>query len=110
MGYTYHVRKALIYVEEHYQEDISLQTAAEYLELNKCYFCTIFKTEMGENFQSYLNQVRIEKGKALLKRGNMPMTDVAASIGYNSQSYFNNVFKRATGVTPRKFREQQYEY
>ena len=107
MNYSYHVRKAIHYVGEHYHEDITLATVAEYLGLNKCYFCTMFKSETGENFSNFLNQVRIDKGKELLTAGNLSMVDVAFSVGYSSQSYFNNVFKKNTGTTPRKFRDMQ---
>ncbi len=57
------------------------------------------------NFNSYLNKVRIERSKSLLLSDKIRLIDVSGLVGFEDQSYFSNVFKRITGVTPGKFRE-----
>ena len=60
---------------------------------------------MGISFSTYLNQVRIEKSKELLKNKQHKIIDVAIMVGFEDQSYFTKVFKRVTGVSPNHYRE-----
>jgi len=60
---------------------------------------------MDCRFMAYLNKIRIEKGRHLLKNTDIPLVDIAGLVGYEDQSYFTKVFKRLTGVSPGKYRE-----
>ena len=71
------------------------------------YFSKVFKEEMKENFNSYLNRVRIEMSKKLLSDDTMALIDVSNSVGYEDQSYFSKVFKKLVGVSPGKYRESR---
>ena len=62
------------------------------LNINKCYFCSVFKKETGSTFINYLNNYKIEKSKELLKNPNISLLDVSLSVGYNNQSYFDPTF------------------
>ncbi|MDU5263065.1 MAG: helix-turn-helix transcriptional regulator, partial [Clostridium celatum] len=76
------------------------------LNVNKCYFCSVFKKEVGSTFINYLNNYKIEKSKELLKNPNISLLDVSLSVGYNNQSYFSTVFKKITSKTPLEFRDE----
>jgi len=76
------------------------------LNINKCYFCSIFKKETGLTFINYLNSYKIEKSKELLKNTNLSLLDIALSVGFNNQSYYSTVFKKITCKTPLEFREE----
>jgi YesN/AraC family two-component response regulator len=65
----------------------------------------VFKEEMNYYFNDYLNFTRVEKSKALLLTERISLVDVAEAVGFYDQSYFNKVFKKITGVTPKKFKE-----
>lgn len=103
--YSFHVRKAMNYTEKNYTEPLTLQFISEYLNLNKCYFCNLFKNETGKTYSKFLNEVRIEKSKYLLENTNLSMLEVALSIGYNNQNYYTMAFKKITGTTPIKYRD-----
>ena len=73
--------------------------------MSPTYFSKLFSEEMGCRFTAYLNKVRVEKSKLLLKGSGIPLVDIAGLVGYEDQSYFTKVFKRVTGVSPGKYRE-----
>ncbi|MCL2517836.1 MAG: AraC family transcriptional regulator, partial [Oscillospiraceae bacterium] len=98
--------KAVSYITANYMHKISLEDLADYIYLSPSYLCKIFKEEMKTNFSSYLNKVRIEKSKILLLSEQLSITEIAILVGFCDQSYFNKVFKKLTGVTPKNFREK----
>lgn len=103
--YTYHVKKAIDYIYENYEKPLTLDYMAKYLGLNKCYFCKLFRLETGKTFSRFLNEVRIKKSKELLLNTNLSILDIALTVGYNNQNYYNMSFKKLTGVTPLKYRQ-----
>jgi len=104
--YSFHIRKAIEYTRENYKEALNLKNVAGHLELNKCYFCNLFKKETKKTYSEFLNEVRIENSKCLLMNTNLSILDVALSVGYNNQNYYNMTFKRLTGTTPLKYRNK----
>lgn len=103
--YNYHVTKAKAYIEQNYQEPLTLQEVADYLGINKSYFCTIFKKVMKQSFCTYTNNFRIEKSKDFLINTNDSILDIALATGFSSSSYFNNIFKKTVGLTPVEYRQ-----
>jgi YesN/AraC family two-component response regulator len=99
------MQKALKYINARYAEEITLDEVAGSVFLSPTYFSKLFSEEMGCRFTAYLNKVRIEKSKLLLKGTDIPLVDVAGLVGYEDQSYFTKVFKRVTGLSPGKYRE-----
>lgn len=99
------VNHAIKYIEKNYAHEISIDDICKELNVNKCYFCSVFKKEIGSTFINYLNNYKIEKSKELLKNPNISLLDVSLSVGYNNQSYFSTVFKKITSKTPLEFRD-----
>lgn len=99
------VRLAVDYIRNHYNEDISLEMIAGKVFVNPAYFSQLFKKEMGCGFNDYLNNLRIENAKILLKQPFLKVNEVADMVGYNSIAYFNRIFKKYIGVTPSEYRE-----
>ena len=100
------VNHAIKYIEKNYAHEISIDDICKELNVNKCYFCSVFKKEIGSTFINYLNNYKIEKSKELLKNPNISLLDVSLSVGYNNQSYFSTVFKKITSKTPLEFRDE----
>ena len=98
------IDKATRYIEENYQNDISLDDIANHVSLSKIYFCTYYKQHTGESFTSTLNRIRIEKAKELLLRSDITVSTLHELVGYKSLRYFYRVFKEHTGLTPNKYR------
>ena len=94
------------FIKEHLSEKLTLDQAAEQVYLSKSYFCRIIKDELGCTFTEYVNRLRIERSKALLRSTGISIAEVACAVGFDDQSYFTRIFKRQTGIAPGKFREQ----
>lgn len=93
------------YVEDNYDRNLKLEDVASYFHLNKCYFCSVLKKELGKTFSQIVNEVRIEKSKELLRETSLSTLSIALSVGFNNQNYFNMTFKKLTGVTPLQYRK-----
>ncbi len=98
------VTKALQFINKNYKEKISLKDIETNLHVNSSYFSTLFKQEMGITFTDYLNSLKIEHACQLLSGTNLSIIDVSLSTGFDDQSYFTKVFKKAKGMTPKAYR------
>lgn len=99
------IKKSIAYINDHYNQDISLDMVAEHVGLNPAYFSTLFKKETGVNFSTYLLNHKIDNAKLLLANSNLSLINIAIEVGFDNQSYFSNVFKKATGMTPKQYRQ-----
>ncbi|MDD4772626.1 MAG: AraC family transcriptional regulator [Eubacteriales bacterium] len=99
--------RAVSYIRNNYMHKISLNDVADHIYLSPSYLSRIFKEEMKTSFNGFLNSVRIEKSKILLLSEQLSIIEVSELVGFSDQSYFNKVFKKITGLTPNKFREQK---
>jgi AraC-like DNA-binding protein len=97
------------YIDAHYNHNISLEDLSEIVYVSPYHLSHIFKMRMGISPIQYLISVRIEKAKAMLKGTNMSIAEISCAIGYPHANYFNEIFKRATGVTPGRFRKSASE-
>ncbi|WP_164545579.1 helix-turn-helix domain-containing protein [Paenibacillus albus] len=98
------IAKTVQYVQDRFNEEISLQQIAEYLELSPNYLSVLFKKELQLNFTEYLNRIRLEKAKELLLGTNLKSYEIAQMVGFTDDSYFSRAFKKHTGVRPNGFR------
>lgn len=101
------IHRSIQYLSTHYQEKITLEDVARWVYLSPTYFSHVFKTEMGESFTAYLNRIRIEHSKELLRHKNIRLTDIALLVGFEDQSYFTKVFKKLVGVPPLQYRNSK---
>ncbi len=99
------IRRAVNYINENYKKAITLESIANYVHLNSSYFSTLFKKETGMKFSDYLNKVRIEESKKLLKDIGISILEVSLEVGFEDQSYYSKVFRKVTGMTPKEYRE-----
>lgn len=102
--YSSVVEQAVNYVKENYMEEISVKSISAELYITPNYFSQIFKSQLGMNFIDYLNEIRIEHAKKLLKNHKLKIYEVAEQSGYQNYKYFNTVFKKYTGYSPKEYR------
>ncbi|MBI5025383.1 MAG: response regulator [Nitrospirae bacterium] len=95
------------YVDANYMDNVTLLDASRKAGVNRAYFCKYFKKLTGLSYCNYLNNLRIEKAKEMLRNKNLRISDVAFTVGYNDLSHFVKSFKRATGLSPKVFRDSQ---
>lgn len=100
------IRKAISYMQLNCDKKLTLEEVADYVCYSRSHFSKLFKSEMGCGFRTYLNDLRVEKSKALLLEMDMPIAEIHTACGFESQSYYCKVFKRIVGVTPDYYRKQ----
>ncbi len=101
------IYRAADYIKRNYMNKLTLEETAAYVFLSPAYFSRVFKEEMGDNFNVYVNSVRVEAAKKLLLNEKVALVDISTIVGFEGQSYFSKVFKKLTGVTPGKYRESR---
>lgn len=97
------------YIAEHYQEEISLTSAAQRVHISPVYLSRLFKKEEGINFLDYLNQYRIDIAKGLLCDVRYNVIEVAEQSGFKNTRYFSKIFKKLVGITPSEYRKRHVE-
>lgn len=96
------VNEIIVYINNHYDEKITLNRLAEHFFLTHSHIARLFKKYTGESTMVYVNRVRINKAKKLLDRG-YSVKYVALATGYESLNNFYKHFKRFTGTTPAAY-------
>jgi YesN/AraC family two-component response regulator len=97
---------AVRYIQEHYNENISVNDLAERYDMSSNYFSAIFKKELHQSPVDYITTLRMKKAKEILECSDKSVVDIAKKVGYEEASYFYRVFKKYTGMTPLHYREQ----
>lgn len=92
------------YIEEHYMEDISLNSVAQVFYFNSSYFSNLFKNYTDMNFCEYLCKIRMDNAKRILHGTSYKIYEVSKMSGYQDPKYFNRVFKKQFGMTPDEYR------
>lgn len=95
------------YLDEHFAENITLQTLSDLTYLNKYYLLHAFKNYKGTSPINYLIEKRIEEAKHLLETTNLSVAKIATAVGFSSQSYFSQVFRKKCGISPNTYRKQK---
>lgn len=98
------LRKVLDYVDNHLNQELSLETMASDVGLTTYYFARLFKQSTGKSFHQYVIYQRVENAKQLLQQSELAIAQIAAECGFANPSHLAFHFKRIVGVTPKKFR------
>lgn len=95
------------YIDEHYDEPLSLDTLSRIVHLNPSYLSHYFKTATGETLMSWLLRIRLQKAAHLLQTSDLKVNVISEMVGYNKAQYFIALFKKKYGMTPQQYRKQQ---
>ena len=93
------------YIREHYSEELSLDMLAEHVHVSSGYLSRFYKKETGANISAFIQQVRLEHAKQLLRKTDLKTYEIAESIGIGDPVYFSKIFKNHTGMTPKEYRQ-----
>ncbi len=96
---------AISYIETHYYDKLSLEHVADSVHLSTAYFSRLFASQLGMPYSKYVNNVRIRHAKILLAQTDKSIMDVALETGFCNGDYLSTQFKKATGLSPSKFRK-----
>ena len=98
------VQKILDYIQEHYCEDIGVDSVAEVFAITPNYLSSIFAQHTGTRFTNHLTDLRIERAKQLLKQSpQMRIQEIAEKVGFTSARYFSSVFTKKVGMLPSAY-------
>lgn len=93
----------LTYIHQHYTEDLHLSELAKEFYVNPSYLSQFFKSKIKTNLSTYIETLRVEEAKRLLKLNTLDIHQVGNRVGYSDASYFTKLFKKHTGVTPSAY-------
>lgn len=99
------LRAVLGYIKENYQRPLSVADLAGVCHFSEYYFMRFFRQYMNMTCVEYINQYRMEIAAGRLADGRESVTDIALDTGFNNLSYFNRVFRRSFGMTPKAYRQ-----
>ena len=104
--YSYYVGQTITLVQFDLTADLRLKTIAEKLNVNASYLSSLFHREYGCTMTEFINKQRIDRSVALLRLTTKPVQEIAVECGIQDVNYFIKLFKKQTGFTPSRYREQ----
>lgn len=102
----FYIKEAMNYIEQNFQNDISIEDIAGVCGINRSYLGKIFKNSVGHSPQEFLMNYRMIKATELLKLTSLSIADVGSAVGYENQLHFSRAFKNIYGVAPREWRNE----
>lgn len=98
---------AITYIQEHYTENITLEELSRVADRNPQYISAVFSKTCGMSLKEYITSLRVEAAKQLLRSTSIPIGEVALNTGYSDAKYFSRIFQKATGKSPREYRNEK---
>lgn len=99
------IRLAKNYMKEHFREQVTLEDVSALAGFSPTYFSALFKKETGSAFLEYLQSVRMDEAKRLLKETNLSVIAICEKVGYSDVKYFTKSFIKHTGLKPGEYRK-----
>lgn len=101
--YSKPIVKCINYIYSHLHTRITLDTLAEEVSLSPSYLSRLFKQELNMTVSEYIEHQKMETAKNMLLYSDYSPSEIATILGFPSQSYFTERFRKATGTTPKKY-------
>ena len=98
------LKAVLGHIDESLGESIKVRDLAQRVGLSQFHFARMFRRSVGRPPHEYLTDLRMERAKRLLRETDLPLSQVATRVGYQTQAHFTGVFHREVGMTPRSYR------
>ncbi len=102
----FYIKEAFSFIEQNFQNDISIEEIASFCGLNRSYFGKIFRENTGKSPQDFLISYRMTKATELLKLTGLSVGDIGNAVGYPNQLHFSRAFKNTYGISPRHWRNE----
>ncbi|MDY2813402.1 MAG: response regulator [Dorea sp.] len=100
------IQKALQYIQQYYNQGITLEETATKLHVSEEYLSSQFKKETGRTFTETIRRYRIENVKELLLKSSLKLNQIADMVGYSDPKYMSKVFKEEVGMLPLEYRKK----
>ena len=102
------IEDTMVYINQHYNDNITLEQLAQIANMNKFHYCTVFKNINHQTVWDYISERRINTSLNYLNSTQKKMTilEIATLCGFNNTVNFNKCFKKIMGMTPSEYRKQ----
>ena len=100
------IARCVQFLRAHPAGDVGIDEAAGFVGKSRAWLTRHFKEEMGQSLGEYQAYLRIQEAKRLLRYSDATLIEISSGLGFSSQAYFQTVFKKATGMTPREYRKE----
>jgi len=100
------MERVVQYIRSNYSRELRLEQLANIFGYNSAYLGKVFHQYTGENFNNYLDRIRITEAKRLLETDEYKVYEVAEMVGYSNINYFHNKFKKYVGISPLSYKRQ----
>ena len=104
----FYLKEAMNFIEQNYQNDISVEDIAAACNLNRSYFGKIFRDTVGQSPQEFLISYRMSKASQLLRTTKKSIKEISALVGYPNQLHFSRAFKGVYTISPKQWREKHF--
>ena len=104
-GISAEIHHCMTYIQSHTNGSLGVDDVAEQIHRSSSYLMRRFKAEVGMSVGDYITKCKLEEACDLLVYGSRSLAEISAYLGYSSQSYFQNVFKKQYGMTPMQYRK-----
>ncbi len=102
----FYVHEAMMYIERHYNQDITVAQLADWCNLDRSYFGRLFKETVLVTPQEYIIRYRINMACELLQNTDLSIGDISLRVGYENQLHFSRAFKKIKGMPPREWKKR----
>lgn len=99
------IYRCIHYIKNHTNMPLTVEMVAAQINRSRSYLMRRFKDEMGMHLNAYIIQCKMEEACGLLAYSETSLSEISAYLGFSSQSYFQNVFKKQFGMTPMQYRK-----
>lgn len=103
--YSKQIVKCVDYIQANLQQELRLESIAEYLNMNPTYLSRLFKKEMDVSISAYIKTERLKTAAHLLQYSNYSISEISEYLNFSSQSHFTSSFQELYGLTPKKYRD-----
>lgn len=105
-GMSMDIFKSVQFITRHTNEPIQVDDVAAYIGKSRSHLSAKFKKELGFDISSFIMRCKLEEAKSLLTYSDMSLSEISNYLWFSSQSYFQNVFKKKYGMTPKQYRDK----
>ena len=102
----FYIKEAIHFIEQNFQNHITVEEIASVCGINRSYFGKIFRKSIGRSPQEFLMNYRMVKATELLKLTSLSIAEIGSAVGYENQLHFSRAFKTVYGISPRQWRNQ----
>jgi AraC family transcriptional regulator len=102
------LKRVQAFVSAHIGEPLRLTDLAEAAGLSRMHFAAQFRSATGVRPHDYVLMQRVERAKTMLRSTDMPLAEIALSVGFQAQAHFCTVFKRFEAETPARWRKNNF--